>query len=653
MRLSYSLRWAGCALLSTSLALSLAGAPAHADEPLDPEVAFQLKTDGIQGQQIRMHVEIAPGYYLYRDQFRLRNEQGQAVLGNLPSGKTKFDPNFNKTVEIYYKRVDFTVQVKDAAGGVAKFAVGNRGCADQGVCYPPGIVKVEAKLKALGASADQLQLSPREMGNIADSESQVDFGRAAPAASAATDAAPAASTVTAPSPSPATPAQAASVTSPPPASAPIASGMPSTDDADGLAQWMRQQSLLVILGTFWVFGVGLSLLPCHLPMIPILSSIIVGQGQAPTRSRGLFLAAAFALGMSVIYTGMGVAAGFAGQGLSAWLQKPAVLLSFAGLMSLLALSMFGFYELQLPEGLRNKLNEQNNKVQGGRFLGVFVMGALSALIVGPCMAAPLAGVLLYISQTQDAWLGGLSLFAMAWGLAVPLLLVGLSAGTLLPRAGGWMEKVKHAFGALLLGVALWLIRPVLGSTLEALAWGLYALAVASYWGTFEPAAYGWARLRKALGWVLVVWGVAQLWTAFHGVMTVNPGASTPTASAPAANQAASVRRIKTVAELDQVLQSAGKPVILDFWAEWCTSCKEMEHFTFSDPAIKARMDKAVFLQVDVTANTADDQALLKRFHLFGPPGIIFFDAKGQEQKVRVIGFQKPERFGQSLDAAGL
>jgi thiol:disulfide interchange protein DsbD len=334
-----------------------------------------------------------------------------------------------------------------------------------------------------------------------------------------------------------------------------------------------------------------------LPMVPILSSIIVGQREQVSRGRGLALAFSYSQGMALVYTALGVAAGLMGQGLAAYLQHPWVVLGFAVMMILLALSMFGLYELQLPSSVQSWLGEGSSKLPGGKFVSVFGMGLVSALVVSPCVSAPLAGALLYISQTRDVWLGGSALYAMAWGMSMPLLLVGVSAGSLLPRTGPWMTGVKTLFGVLMLGMAVWVARPA------------------------------WPYLQS-----------------LAGVQQVSSHQS-----------ALPFERVRSSTELDAALRraaQAGQPVMLDFYADWCTSCLEMEHTTFRDPAVQQALQGALLLQADVTVNNADDRALLARFKLFGPPGIIFFDAQGRElPEARLVGFQKSADFLASIQRA--
>jgi len=394
-----------------------------------------------------------------------------------------------------------------------------------------------------------------------------------------------------------------------------------------------------------------------LPMVPILSSVIVGAGRPVTRARGLVLAGAYVIGMAITYAVAGVAAGLSGVMLSAALQNPWVLGAFALVFIALALAMFGFYELQLPVALQRRLADASNRFQGGQLAGVFVMGALSALILGPCVAAPLAGALLYIGQSRDAVLGGSALFTMALGMGVPLLAVGASAGALMPKAGPWMETVKRGFGTLLLGMAIYLVSPFLPVSVQMFLWSALLIVTAIYLRAIDPlpaGAHGFQRFSKGVGILALIAGLAYLVGALSGGRDILQPLSglrvTDPGSVPSETPFA---RVASGAELDdRIRAAAGRTVMLDFYADWCVSCKEMERYTFSDERVRARFREMALLQADVTANNAEHAALLKRFRLFGPPGIVFFDREGREiQGLRVIGFQPAERFVAVLDQA--
>lgn len=607
-------------LLSVAASLILGGTASAADEYLDPAQAFRASTRLLDTRTVEVRFDIASGYHLYRDRIVIADATAGARLGApaVPHGQSEFDETFGKQVETLRGTVAIQVPVT-SAGADFGVPLSYQGCADKGLCYPPqnGGVTVRVKDGALQSVAWVPEGLP-------------------PASASAAAASSAATTL---------------ATTPPGADAPQAGSVESA---------LRSGHLLSVAGVFMLAGLLLSFTPCVLPMVPILSSIIVGNGAPVSRMRGFGLAAAYSLGMALVYTALGVAAGLLGEGLAAALQNPWVLGAFALLLAILSLSMFGVFELQMPSAVQSRLSESSGQLSGGKYAGVFVMGGLSALIVGPCVAAPLAGALVFISQTRDVVIGGLALFSLACGMSVPLLLVGLSAGSLLPKTGVWMEGMKRLFGVLLLGVALWIVAPVLSATVLMLIIGAALLLGAGY--LFEraaPGASGWHRLRQGVVLLLAVLGVAQVAGALSGAENVlQPLAHLASGSdrATVSTRASSpeFRRIHNVAELEAVLRAEHRPAMLDFYADWCVSCKEMEHLTFNQPAVRSRLGSALLLQVDVTANSADDKALLKRFGLFGPPGILFFDASGHEQaNARVVGFMPPEKFSKVLTTAGL
>jgi len=410
----------------------------------------------------------------------------------------------------------------------------------------------------------------------------------------------------------------------------------------------------IVLGGFLLFGLLLTFTPCVLPMIPILSGIIAGEGAELNKLRALALSLSYVLGMAIAYAAAGIAAAFSGSLIAAALQSAWVLGSFALVFVVLALSMFGFYDLRLPGFLHHRLHHAHRRLQGGRVASVAAMGVLSAVIVSPCVAAPLAGALLYISQTRDVALGGAALFAMALGMGVPLIVVGVSEGALLPKAGAWMNGVKRFFGVLLLAVALWIVSPVVPAALQMLAWAALLIGSGIFLRAIDPlpaAASGWWRLWKTAGIALLAAGLALLVGALTGSRDpLRPLAGLASRGAPAAAPLPWMR-VASLGELEERLRAGGKPAMLDFYADWCVSCKEMEAYTFSDPRVRAKLEGVVLLQADVTAGSEAHRALLRRFALFGPPGIIFFDAQGREIKgLRVIGYQDAERFLKTLSA---
>ncbi|MFC4161471.1 protein-disulfide reductase DsbD [Chitinimonas lacunae] len=435
----------------------------------------------------------------------------------------------------------------------------------------------------------------------------------------------------------------------PPATAPPASGL----DADNPFQG---KSLPAVLLVFFVAGLGLAFTACMYPLIPIVSSIIVGQGAQVDKRRGFVLTFVYVQGMAVAYALAGIAAALSGTLLSAALQQPWVLGAFALFFVLMALSMFGLYDLQLPTALQSRLNDASNRLPGGRWLSVLVMGVLSALIVGPCVAPPLAAALGYIGASGDVLLGGAALYVMALGIGLPLIVVGVAGGHVLPKAGPWMTRVRSVFGVLMLALALWIARPVLDDWMVMLAVALLAIGAGIQLSALDPLpthATGWKRLWKSFGLVLVLVGAAQMVGLLAGSRDpLQPLRVLGGGGAVAAETGLPFQKVRSVAELDAaVVAAAGRPVMLDFYADWCVSCQEMERFTFADPRVRQRLAGAVLLKADVTANNVDDKALLARFKLYGPPGIIFFDRNGKQLAERLVGFEKADPFLQRLDRA--
>ncbi|MCX7627411.1 MAG: protein-disulfide reductase DsbD [Methylophilaceae bacterium] len=430
----------------------------------------------------------------------------------------------------------------------------------------------------------------------------------------------------------------------------------AVSETDQVRRLLGGGKLWLIAASFFGFGLLLALTPCVLPMIPILSSIIVGRGQHPTRAHAFNLSLAYILGMAGTYALAGIVAGLSGQLISNTLQNPWALGFGATLFVALALSMFGLYELRLPVGLETRLAEAANRIKGGRFFGVFAMGALSALIVSPCVAAPLAGALLYIGQTRDVMLGGVALFSLALGMGAPLLAVGLSAGALLPKAGPWMNGVRNFFGVVMLGMALWLIAPVIPPALYMGLWAALLIVLAIFLRALDglpPHTGNIARLGKGIGIIMLVIGIALLVGALAGSRDpLRPLAGLLAESPPPTGSSLPFQRVRNIAQLDAALQSAkGRIVMLDFYADWCVSCREYERYTFADPRVRKLLSEAVLLQVDVTENTPEDAMLMARFNLFGPPGIVFFDRAGREiTSQRVVGYQDAARFLVTLNS---
>jgi thioredoxin:protein disulfide reductase len=619
-------QWLLAALL---LATAAIGFTAHAaeDQFLEPEKAFRLSVRAADERHVEVLFQITPNYYMYSERFEVKSPDATLGAVVLPPGKVKFDETFQKDVETYRNELRVRVPVDKAPARFALHVV-SQGCADAGLCYPPMTSTVQVSLVAFGGDG-----SARVTAANADASAGVGatLGVSNSGATAAAG----------------------------------ANGERATSWFDGSAVDSVLQSgrFWLVVGAFFVMGVALSFTPCVLPMLPILSSIIAGAAKPVSRGKALSLAASYSLGMALVYASLGVAAGLAGEGLAARLQSPPVLALFAALLALFALSMFDVYELRLPASWSTRMSEHSQRLPAGQMAGVFAMGALSALIVSPCVSAPLAGALVFISQTRDVTLGGSALFSLAAGMSVPLMIVGGSAGDWLPKSGPWMASVKRGFGVLLLAVAIWIVQPVLPSWAVLGAWGLLLLASGfmlrpfdSHPRTHASAPRTW--LKQALGVAALILGAMQIVGAASGgndpLQPLSHWAPGGGASGVRGEAGPRFQSVRSVAELDRLLQAPGRPVMLDFYADWCVSCKEMERFTFSDPVVAEKMSRALLLKADVTANNNDDRELLKRFRLFGPPGTIFFDAQGREiQGVRVVGFQSADRFTATLGSVGL
>ena len=581
-------------------------------ELLEPEKAFRFSARLLDFNQLEVRYQIAPGYYMYRDKFSFSAQPAYISVdaSRLPPGKIRKDEFFGE-VQTYRGDMRFVLPLTVAGEPVSRFILkaGSQGCADVGVCYPPQEQQAEISFASFTPATKDAGVSP--------------FLPPAPGASQV--------------------------------SAAVESrGPPQSEDT--LIADLFKRGFWMLVASFFGFGLLLAFTPCVFPMIPILSGVLVPHGKHLTRARGFALSAAYVLGMAITYALAGVAAGLLGTMLSSALQNPWVLSSFALLFVVLALSMFGLYKLQLPSALQSRLTVTTNKLHGGHLASVFGMGVLSALIIGPCVAAPLAGALLYISQTGDVVLGGSALFAMALGMGVPLLVVGASAGTLLPKAGPWMETVNRFFGAVLLGVAIYLVSPLLPPMVHLLAWAVLLIICSIFLHAIDPlpaGAPGYRKVFKGVGLIALLGGIVYIVGALSGARDVlQPLAGLRGAAAPASS-APRFQRVNNLAQLEGAIHAAsGKPVLLDFYADWCVTCNEMERDTFSNRAVQARLENIVKLQADVTANLEDHKLLLKRFGLFGPPGIVFFDRQGNEIKgLRVIGFQAADKFAATLDLA--
>lgn len=582
------------------------------EEILDPDRAFRLDIDTSNPAKVVLHWDVAEGYYLYRDKFQVTTSTDTVSAGQLeiPPGTIESDPEFGD-VAVFYDEVTITAPLSRAAAepGDFELQVRYQGCKKDSVCYPPQ------------TKSFPLSLSP------------VAHAGPTPSASgeAGTDAAYA------------------------------GSAGPVTQSAqDRITSRLASGGLLLNIAAFFGFGLLLSLTPCVFPMIPILSGLIVGQsghaGRQLTTGFGFLLSLAYVLAMALTYAVLGVIAGSFHFNLQAASQNAWVIGVFSGVFVLLALSMFGFYELQLPSGLQTKLQGISGRQRSGSLWGAAVMGVVSAIIVGPCVAPPLAGALLYISQTGNALLGGTALFAMGLGFGVPLLVIGTSAGRLLPAAGRWMETIKRVFGVIMLAVAIWFLERILPAAVSLLLWAALLIVTAVYMGALDSlgSEARWRRLWKGLGLVMLVYGVVLILGAVTGGKDpLRPLADSKllagvAVSQPQAGGELPFTMVKTVDDVrEATLQASleGKPVMLDFYADWCVVCQELEEYTFTDPAVHQALEDFVLLKADVTANDEADRALLERYELFGPPAMLFFNADAEElRRYRLIGFIEAEAF---------
>ena len=582
------------------------------DDILPADQAMQFEAIVLDGRKLQAIWSVADDVYMYADKITLALE-GDAALGeySLPDPEIKWGLKPDGTegnIPVYHGTVRLEIPLKRPVAGetAVSLRAGYQGCAEQGVCYPPQKKVIELLLPAV-ATADAAEPASREEATAA---LEADAAATAPAAES------------------------------------------------GEESLFENKGFWAIVAAFFLIGVGLSLTPCVFPMIPILSGIITGQGKDLTPAKGFVLSLVYVLAMAVTYTVAGVFAALSGENLQVALQNPWVLTAFALLFVALAFSMFGFYELQLPSSLQSKLNEISNKQKQGSLVGVAIMGFLSALIVGPCVAPPLAAALAYIGTTGDAVLGASALFVMSLGMGMPLLLIGLSAGKLLPRAGGWMETVKAVFGVVMLAVAVTMLERLVPTYLPGfvtmLMWALLLIIPAIYMGALEPlpeGVSGWRKLWKGLGVAFLVYGGIVLIGAGAGNNDpLSPlegiGVSTVGTQAAARND---FTKVKTVEELDAEMakaRSASQRVLLDFYADWCVYCKTMEKKVFPHPDVQSRIEDMALIKADVTS----DDALLKYFSLVAPPTVILFDEEGAERD-RIIGDVTVEQLVDSLDKA--
>ena len=556
----------------------------------------------VDGNTIEVGIRVVPGFYLYKDKISVRSLSDDAKAGrlDLPKGKMKVDEYFGE-MEVYLDSMLAPLAIARATPEAMdlELELKYQGCAEGGLCYMPQTRVITVSLPEATAVSDLSVL--------------------------------------------------------PSSTAPVS-------EQARLAQIITGSSIWVTIGLFFLAGLGLAFTPCVLPMVPILSGIIAGEGDDVTPMRGFTLALSYVLGMALVYTGAGIVAAAAGLQLQAIFNQPWILILFAGVFVVLALGMFGAYELQMPSSIQGKLSSVSGKQKSGTMIGAFVMGALSALIVTACVAPALIAALTVMAQTGDMLRSGSALFAMSLGMGAPLLLVGAAQGKLLPKAGPWMVAVRNAFGFMMLGLAIWMLSRILSGNVTMLLWAVLIFMGGVFMGglttlTRESAVA--QKLGKGFGFLAIIYGIVLLLGALTGgsnplqpLASINLGAATTVAEA---EHALPFRRVKTVDDLDRELAAAssqGKSAFLDFYADWCVSCKEMEAYTFTDGDVQAALSNTVWLQADVTANDEADQALLERFGVFGPPTIIFFGADGlQRHGYEVVGYMKAADFAEHLRQA--
>lgn len=563
--------------------------------------AFKPMIIPLDGNTVEVSIQVAPGYYLYKDKISAEIHSDRVQLGRLelPNGEMKIDEYFGE-MEVYHSDVFANLPLVRATPEAMDLdiEVDYQGCADGGICYPPTSRTLNVTLPVATAVSALAAINDRE---------------------------------------------------------------PPVSRQSRLERVITGSSIWVTVGVFFAAGLGLAFTPCVLPMVPILSGIIAGDGENVSSARGFMLALTYVMGMALVYTAAGVAAAAAGLQLQATFNQPWVLALFSGLFVVLALGMFGLFELQMPSSIQSRLAGISGNQQSGTAVGAFIMGALSALIVTACVAPALIAALTVMAKSGDMVRGGIALFAMSLGMGAPLLLVGAAQGKLLPQAGPWMVAVRNAFGFMMLGLAIWMMSRVLSGAVTLALWGVLIFMAGVYLGgltTLSPESAGTQKLGKGFGVLAMIYGVVLLFGALTGgnsmlrpLAGINIGGQATVQEV----QGLEFQRIKTVGDLDRALADAsgrGKTVMLDFYADWCVTCIEMEHYTFTDASVQQALSNTMLLQADVTANDVEDQALLKRFGVFGPPTIVFFGDDGMQRNgYEVVGYMKAEDFAAHIHLA--
>jgi len=563
---------------------------------LPAEQAFQFFATVKDAETLHVNWEIAKGYYLYREKIQLElTNADDNQLGNysIPQGTPAHDEEFGQ-VEIFHNELGFDLPIirTNSSAKTITLQAKYQGCADRGVCYPPMAKKIELELPAA-----------QEIQPIVNTQPT-----------------------------------------------------PALSEQDQIVQSLQHDSLAMTLLSFFGFGLLLSMTPCIFPMIPILSGIIVGHGHRITTAKAFFLSLSYVVASALTYTVFGILAALFGSNLQTTFQQPWIIGLFSAIFVILSLSMFGFYELELPNSIKTRLHNSSEKHRDGSFWGAAIMGSLSSLIVGPCVAAPLAGALIFIGQSGNAVLGGGALFAMGMGMGVPLLLLGASAGKLLPKAGTWLYSTKAVFGVIMLAVAVWMLSRILPPAITILLWAMLLILPAIYLNAIDPLpenSSGWRKLWKGVGLMMLAYGLLLLIGFSMGNNNpLKPLQGFSVNNAQAAEQGIVFEKVASISVLEARIQQASanhQPVMLDFYADWCISCKEMEAYTLTDPKVKQALTGFVLLRADVTKDSDDDKALLAKFNLIGPPAMLFFCADNQESAAhRVIGYQDAETFIKTL-----
>ncbi|HSW69215.1 MAG TPA: protein-disulfide reductase DsbD [Gammaproteobacteria bacterium] len=555
--------------------------------PADQAFAFSAYLD--QRNELILEWNIAPGYYLYRNQLRFKpaplNHVGIEKI-HFPAGQSKYD-KLHGHYEAYTGSVKIPIALISSKKGILNLNIHYQGCSSAGFCYTPIKKSIKVDLARISAAENLNQY----VQNTDD------------------------------------------ITKP---------------DDDFISKFFGEKNLFLMILSFLSLGLLLAFTPCVLPMVPILSGIIVGHGKKSNKQKSFFLSLSYVSGMAITYAIAGIVIALIGSSIQAQLQKTWIIILFSGLFVLLALSLFGWYELQLPARFQRKITAFSNQQSGGTYVGVFLMGCLSTLIVSPCVSAPLVGVLAYIGQTGDVLLGSLAFLALGIGMGIPLLLIGVSADKFLPKAGPWMAAVERIFGFIMLGLAIWMLSRMIPGPVTLFLWAILFIAAAIFFGIFSPICARARWVSTGLSVAMLTYGIILMIGSVKGNSDIfNPWAQFKnTLQHPESKSIFKI--VQSMDELEQQFAYAKnlqKPVILDFYADWCSSCVTMDRTIFSREDIQQTLKNWVLLRMDLTKNTALDQAISKRFHVVGPPTIIFFNAEGQElMPLRIVGEVNAKEF---------